>query len=129
MNLLSRLQEELVKRQNTISCPNCGVSLVLIKETAQLSKARRKPGITSRSTPKRASGVTVKGMAVSRKRRAAPSELVRLAMQYAKQKHNGRIGDAYRDVKNGIAKEAKGKRPDEIKALKIKWFRNHTSRS
>lgn len=119
-NLLLELQQELEKRQNTLNCPHCGGSLTLVSggasAAAQPRRARgsRKTAALSRATAK-----------VTRRKRGGrrPSELVSLAMRYARERHNGRIGDAYRDVKRGIAKQVKGKKPPEVKALKAQWFK------
>lgn len=127
-SLLSKLEQELQRHENTINCPHCGGSLMVISGTA--AAGRRSVRGTSRKSANGKVAVSARPKSSpGRKRRSRrPSKLVSLALQYAKAKHNGRIGDAYRDVKEGISMEAKGKRPDEVKALKADWFRQQLSR-
>lgn len=112
-NLLSQVEQELEQRTGQATCPHCGRPLEIV------SAGKRGPG--------RKAGKTSKGAQRSTGKRGPrrSSELVSLALKYARTKHNGRIGDAYRDVKNGIARQAKGKSPKEVKALKADWFRRH----
>jgi hypothetical protein len=114
-SLLSQVEQELEQRTSQAACPHCGRAIEIV------SGERRGPG----RKPGRTATAKKGGRSMSRRGPRRSSELVSLALKYARAKHNGRIGDAYRDVKNGIARQAKGKSPKEVKALKADWFRQH----
>jgi hypothetical protein len=114
-NLLSQVEQKM-KQATSVSCPHCGRALSVVA-AGRAGAKRSAPKIKVARGKKAAS---------KKGRRRGPariSPLVGLAMKYARAKHNGRIGDAYRDVKKAIAKQAKGKSPEEVKALKATWFR------